>query len=137
MPVSVPSVRAEGGETPAHEGSSIPAATAAPGPPMATCRECGVVVRFMEGFAPALTGWKDGICLACRIRAARQRAAKITREEQKQTILEECRRDPDATVDEISEGSSDASASRMRCASAASASAFRTSACLPSKVRRR
>lgn len=98
MAVSVSPGRLSDRPTPAHGESAI---TAAPGPPVATCKECGLVVRFLEGFAPALTGWRGGTCPACERRAARERARWMTREDQKAAVMEELRRDPEAYVEDL------------------------------------
>lgn len=60
-----------------------------------------MVVRFLPGYEPVLKGWRDGCCLACQAKIAQTRAMQMTREEQEEAVLDELRRDPDATIEDL------------------------------------
>lgn len=92
MPVSAPLGGVEAASAPSDEGNHMPAAKAAPGPPAATCPECGVTVRFMRGYDPTPISWDGGICPACR----RLRIMQMDEEEQRRVLVAEIHRDPAA-----------------------------------------
>jgi len=59
------------------------------------------VVRFLPGFEPVVTGWLDDRCPACLAEQSRERAWRMTRDEQRETIFDALRRDPTATVQDL------------------------------------
>lgn len=99
MPEEAPTERVSGGPAPSDEGKPGTWDRPAPGPPAAVCPECGVVVRFMDGYDPAPISWAGNICPACR----RERLFRMSEEEQKRAILVEIHRDPTAPASALAQ----------------------------------
>jgi len=71
------------------------------GRPVAVCPSCGMRVRFMEGYTPDLSGWRDGACPSCVRQERRAQIGDMSADEQREMVMEEIRRDPTATVRQL------------------------------------
>lgn len=69
--------------------------------PVAVCSSCGMGVRFMEGFPPDLSGWRDGVCPSCVRRERRSQIGSMSADEQREMVMEEIRRNPTVSVREL------------------------------------
>ena len=77
-------------------------------PKVRTCRECGVVSRFLAGHRPVRNGWVAGpsgttICPACHKRALSDRFNEMTDEERREVAREAILAAPKDAVTRVSD----------------------------------